>query len=83
MLSQDEDLLEVRKRERREQKNNQPTNLELDKKVSRKHYFQKGNFSIFIFQEARDCPDSRKSLWCNLQRLKGAIDKTGYFIRAY
>ena len=37
MLSQDEDLLEVRKRERREQKNDQPTIIELDKKVSGKH----------------------------------------------
>ena len=37
MLSQDEDLLEVRKRERREQKNDQPTIIELDKKVSGIH----------------------------------------------
>ena len=37
MLSQDEDLLEVRKRERREQKNDQPTTIELDKKVRGKH----------------------------------------------
>ena len=35
------------------------------------------------FQQMADCPDSIRSLWCNLKKLEGAIGDAGYFIRAY